>query len=278
MLPGGNPVRARPRAAGSGASGCIRRVWTAVRGEYACSTRVVRRQNAMGTPGERAGHTACRAAGACRSRGPRPHGRHRPNAGRTGAVRLQNAYGTRGERPSWWDRRVAIKSERWTRGISRPTRPVPRTPGPPIAGARADAAFSRTAPGLSAPVQPDTETVEETARRYGIGRGMAYDLARRGELPGVIRLGRRFVVAKAVTDRVLGEHGPDEVCASGDPAGSGDGPMSGIRAHAKESAGAGPHETGQPGRGVSLERVREHLRRRWRWSRSSSGRGPQSPP
>ncbi|MGA8014439.1 MAG: helix-turn-helix domain-containing protein [Candidatus Dormiibacterota bacterium] len=45
-----------------------------------------------------------------------------------------------------------------------------------------------------------TQTVEETARRYGISRGVAYELARRGELPGVIRLGRRLVVARAVTD------------------------------------------------------------------------------
>jgi hypothetical protein len=51
----------------------------------------------------------------------------------------------------------------------------------------------------------ETETIEVTARRYGIGRNPAYDLARRGELPGVIRLGRRLVVVKAVTDRVLRE-------------------------------------------------------------------------
>ncbi len=57
-------------------------------------------------------------------------------------------------------------------------------------------------------IERGTETVEETARRYGIGRGMAYELARRGELPGVIRLGHRFVVAKAVTDRILGQARP----------------------------------------------------------------------
>ena len=51
----------------------------------------------------------------------------------------------------------------------------------------------------------ETETIETTARRYGIGRNPAYDLARRGDLPGVIRLGRRLVVVKAVTDRVLRE-------------------------------------------------------------------------
>ncbi|MGA8017181.1 MAG: helix-turn-helix domain-containing protein [Candidatus Dormiibacterota bacterium] len=65
------------------------------------------------------------------------------------------------------------------------------------------------APGLEIRIQRGTETVEETAHRYGIGRGIAYELARRGELPGVIRLGRRLVVAKAVTDRILGEGASD---------------------------------------------------------------------
>jgi excisionase family DNA binding protein len=37
--------------------------------------------------------------------------------------------------------------------------------------------------------------VEEAAALLGIGRGLAYELARRGELPGVIRLGRRYVVS-----------------------------------------------------------------------------------
>lgn len=70
--------------------------------------------------------------------------------------------------------------------------PAPTLPfGPPL--------------GRPQPIERGTETVTETARRYGIGRGMAYELARRGELPGVIRLGRRLVVAKAVTDRLLGE-------------------------------------------------------------------------
>lgn len=48
-----------------------------------------------------------------------------------------------------------------------------------------------------------TVTVEQAARQLGIGRGHAYELARRGELPGVIRLGRRFVVSRAALDRAL---------------------------------------------------------------------------
>ncbi len=48
-----------------------------------------------------------------------------------------------------------------------------------------------------------TYTVEEAAQLLGIGRMHAYNLANRGELPGVIRLGRRFVVSKAVIDLLV---------------------------------------------------------------------------
>lgn len=44
--------------------------------------------------------------------------------------------------------------------------------------------------------EPLTVTVEEAARILGISRGLAYELARRHELP-VIRLGRRLVVPTA---------------------------------------------------------------------------------
>jgi predicted DNA-binding transcriptional regulator AlpA len=40
-----------------------------------------------------------------------------------------------------------------------------------------------------------TVNVETAAQVLGIGRTLAYTLARQGELPGVIRLGHRFVVA-----------------------------------------------------------------------------------
>jgi excisionase family DNA binding protein len=52
-------------------------------------------------------------------------------------------------------------------------------------------------------VKTRTVTVTEAARTYGISRGQAYELARRGELPGVVRLGRRYVVSRAVMERVL---------------------------------------------------------------------------
>ena len=48
-----------------------------------------------------------------------------------------------------------------------------------------------------------TVSVEDAARALGIGRSLAYDLARRGELPGVIRLGHRFVVSQAALRRTL---------------------------------------------------------------------------
>jgi excisionase family DNA binding protein len=56
---------------------------------------------------------------------------------------------------------------------------------------------------------PRTITVEEASRLLGIGRGHAYELARRGELPGVIRLGRRCVVSRAAIERVLDDPQPD---------------------------------------------------------------------
>jgi excisionase family DNA binding protein len=39
-------------------------------------------------------------------------------------------------------------------------------------------------------------SVEEAARLLGISRGLAYEAARRGEMP-VIRLGRRLLVSRA---------------------------------------------------------------------------------
>ena len=44
--------------------------------------------------------------------------------------------------------------------------------------------------------EKQTFTVEEAAKILGVGRQTAYDLARKGELPGVRRLGRRFIVSK----------------------------------------------------------------------------------
>lgn len=49
-----------------------------------------------------------------------------------------------------------------------------------------------------------TVTVEEAAKLLGIGRNLAYELARRGELPGAIRIGtKRLVVSRAALERLL---------------------------------------------------------------------------
>ena len=53
---------------------------------------------------------------------------------------------------------------------------------------------------------PDSErltlTVEEAARRLGIGRNTAYEAARLGHIP-IIRVGRRLLVPRAALDRLL---------------------------------------------------------------------------
>ena len=47
-----------------------------------------------------------------------------------------------------------------------------------------------------------TITVEEAAALLGIGRGLAYDKCRSGELP-TIRIGRRLLVSRAALERML---------------------------------------------------------------------------
>jgi excisionase family DNA binding protein len=47
-----------------------------------------------------------------------------------------------------------------------------------------------------------TYTVEEAGEILGLGRGLAYKLARGGELP-VIKLGNRLLVPRAALQRLL---------------------------------------------------------------------------
>jgi excisionase family DNA binding protein len=56
---------------------------------------------------------------------------------------------------------------------------------------------------------PTTISVEEAAERLGIGRGLAYDLARSGKLP-VLRLGRRLRVPLGALQRMLDQAGTAE--------------------------------------------------------------------
>ena len=49
-----------------------------------------------------------------------------------------------------------------------------------------------------------TYTIKEAAAKLGISKNLAYELARRGELPGVIKLGeKRIVVSAAQLQRLL---------------------------------------------------------------------------
>ena len=51
--------------------------------------------------------------------------------------------------------------------------------------------------------EPATMNVRAAAKLLGIGRGLAYDLARRGELPGALRLGGRIVISRQVLEAFL---------------------------------------------------------------------------
>lgn len=47
-----------------------------------------------------------------------------------------------------------------------------------------------------------TVTIEEAAEILGIGRGSAYEAARRGEIP-TLKIGKRLLVPKAQLERML---------------------------------------------------------------------------
>lgn len=51
--------------------------------------------------------------------------------------------------------------------------------------------------------QPRTASIEDACRKLGIGRSLGYKLARSGELPGVIKLGSRYVISIAALERLL---------------------------------------------------------------------------
>jgi len=51
--------------------------------------------------------------------------------------------------------------------------------------------------------EPATWTVYEAAHILGIGRNLAYGLARRGELPGALYLGGRIVVSRKILEQYL---------------------------------------------------------------------------
>lgn len=61
-------------------------------------------------------------------------------------------------------------------------------------------------------VERETLGIEELAKRLGINRSTAYQLARRNRLPvPVIRVGRRMVVSRHLLDQLLdGHHTPSQ--------------------------------------------------------------------
>ena len=62
----------------------------------------------------------------------------------------------------------------------------------------------------TASAERQTLNIEAVAKRLGINRSTAYELARRDQLPvPVIRLGRRMVVSRRALDALLGaQHEP----------------------------------------------------------------------
>jgi excisionase family DNA binding protein len=52
-------------------------------------------------------------------------------------------------------------------------------------------------------VENQTHTVEETAQILGISRQTSYTLARSGELPGVRKLGGRYIILKSELEAYL---------------------------------------------------------------------------
>lgn len=51
---------------------------------------------------------------------------------------------------------------------------------------------------------PATCSIDEAAKRLGIGRNQAYEAAHRGEIP-VIKIGKRLLVVTAKLNEMLGE-------------------------------------------------------------------------
>lgn len=59
-----------------------------------------------------------------------------------------------------------------------------------------------------------TYSVPQAAAILGIGKGTAYEWARSGDLPGVLKIGQRFLVSRRVLDAyVNGEQGAQQVAA-----------------------------------------------------------------
>ena len=66
-----------------------------------------------------------------------------------------------------------------------------------------------------------TLTIPQAARLLGIGRTKAFEMARAGELPGVLRFGRAYRVSKPVLLRWIGAESAGNASSHGhQPAGT----------------------------------------------------------
>ena len=63
-------------------------------------------------------------------------------------------------------------------------------------------------PPRRAAADPYVASVPEAAEMLGISKDLAYDLARRGELPGAFQLGRRWLVSLVKLRAAV--HGPQD--------------------------------------------------------------------
>lgn len=66
----------------------------------------------------------------------------------------------------------------------------------------------RQVAGCRRQADPYVASVPEAAEMLGISKDLAYDLARRGELPGAFQLGRRWLVSLVKLRAAI--HGPQD--------------------------------------------------------------------
>jgi excisionase family DNA binding protein len=52
-------------------------------------------------------------------------------------------------------------------------------------------------------MEPGTYTVPEASKRFGCSKNHLYELIARGELPGVIRLGKKILLSRRIIDEMI---------------------------------------------------------------------------
>jgi excisionase family DNA binding protein len=69
-------------------------------------------------------------------------------------------------------------------------------------------------------IETGTFTIEQSAKRLGIGRDLAYRMAKAGTLPGIARLNGKYIVRKVVLEEFLMGQSPKEEPVAGATGGS----------------------------------------------------------